>query len=187
MRLGAALACLALGGSVVARKSAKRPHASSTADELESCLRKASVRAEFAGDDGFAADTLAFNRRFQARPTVIVFPTSTKNVAAAVKCASRADISVQPRSGGHSCKSCRFSTAADLADIGQSLSAGMTVDLAALSSIKLHADDTVDIGGGARLGKVITTLNAKGRALPTGTCPDVGLGGHASFGGYGAC
>ena len=62
----------------------------------------------------------------------------------------------------------------------------MTVDLAALSSIKLHADDTVDVGGGARLGRVITTLNAKGRALPTGTCPDVGIGGHASFGGYGA-
>ena len=107
MRLGAALAwVLALGGSVVARKSETRLHGASAAEELESCLRKASVRAEFAGDDGFAADTLAFNRRFQARPAVIVFPASTKEVAAAVKCASRADISVQPRSGGHSCQSC---------------------------------------------------------------------------------
>ena len=61
----------------------------------------------------------------------------------------------------------------------------MTIDLAALASIKLQSDNTVEVGGGARLGKVITTLNAKGRALPTGTCPDVGLGGHANFGGYG--
>lgn len=169
MRIGASLACFgACIASVVGRKSASGPR-----EALESCLDAAGVRSEFKGDARFDADTLAFNRRFRDRPTVIVFPTSGKQVAAAVKCANKADVTIQPRSGGHSY-------------IAQSLSSGMTIDLAGLAAVKLHSDNTVDVGGGARLGKVITTLNAHGRALPTGTCPDVGVGGHAAFGGYGA-
>jgi hypothetical protein len=35
------------------------------------------------------------------------------------------------------------------------------------------------IGPGNRLGNVALALNDKGRALPHGTCPYVGVGGHS--------
>lgn len=41
------------------------------------------------------------------------------------------------------------------------------------------------IGGGARLGDVGLALSKQGRALPNGVCPWVGVGGHATGGGYG--
>lgn len=41
------------------------------------------------------------------------------------------------------------------------------------------------IGPGNRLGNVALGLNDAGRALPHGTCPYVGIGGHSGYGGYG--
>jgi len=35
------------------------------------------------------------------------------------------------------------------------------------------------IGSGNRLGDVALKLNAQGRAMPHGTCPYVGIGGHS--------
>ena len=37
------------------------------------------------------------------------------------------------------------------------------------------------IGPGNRLGNVALALNDKGRALPHGTCPYVGVGGHSGM------
>ena len=44
---------------------------------------------------------------------------------------------------------------------------------------------TVTIGAGCRLGEVISTLGAINYAIPTGTCPSVGLTGLALGGGIG--
>lgn len=41
------------------------------------------------------------------------------------------------------------------------------------------------IGGGQRLGDIAVGLNKKGWALSHGTCPFVGVGGHAGQGGFG--
>lgn len=41
------------------------------------------------------------------------------------------------------------------------------------------------IGGGSHLGDVGLALNAQGRALATGVCPFVGIGGHGGYGGFG--
>ena len=38
---------------------------------------------------------------------------------------------------------------------------------------------TATIGPGNRLGDVALSLNNAGRALPHGTCPYVGMGGHS--------
>jgi len=43
---------------------------------------------------------------------------------------------------------------------------GLVVDLTKLSSVTVHADGTVTIGAGARLGDVYTALAAAGRCLP---------------------
>jgi FAD/FMN-containing dehydrogenase len=42
------------------------------------------------------------------------------------------------------------------------------------------------VGGGVRLGNMANEIYEQGkRALPHGTCPGVGVGGHATHGGYG--
>src|SRR6185437_8198360 len=41
------------------------------------------------------------------------------------------------------------------------------------------------IGPGARLGNVYSGLGAHGLAIPAGTCPSVGIGGHVLGGGFG--
>lgn len=44
---------------------------------------------------------------------------------------------------------------------------------------------TASVGGGTRLGDMAIALNTQGRALSHGSCPQVGVGGHASQGGFG--
>ncbi len=44
---------------------------------------------------------------------------------------------------------------------------------------------TALIESGNRLGDIALALNKYGRATTHGTCPYVGIGGHASFGGFG--
>ena len=64
----------------------------------------------------------------------------------------------------------------------------MTIDLEGFQEISLDAKFIAKVGGGVRLGNLALGIynqnNAK-RALPHGTCPGVGLGGHATHGGYG--
>lgn len=64
----------------------------------------------------------------------------------------------------------------------------MVIDLENFQDISLDAQYIAKVGGGVRLGNLALGIynnnNAK-RALPHGTCPGVGLGGHATHGGYG--
>ena len=64
----------------------------------------------------------------------------------------------------------------------------MVIDLENFQSITLDANGIAAVGGGVRLGNLALGIynnnNAK-RALPHGTCPGVGLGGHSTHGGYG--
>jgi FAD/FMN-containing dehydrogenase len=56
----------------------------------------------------------------------------------------------------------------------------LVIDLKNLKSISVNTSTgQAVIGTGNRLGDIVTALNAKGRALPHGTCPYVGIGGHA--------
>jgi FAD/FMN-containing dehydrogenase len=49
-----------------------------------------------------------------------------------------------------------------------------------------YSGDNVIVQTGNRLGEVATYLWQNGqKALPHGTCPKVGTGGHTSYGGYG--
>ena len=116
--------------------------------------------------------------RLAYTPAVIVLPTTTQHVSDAVVCAGKNNVKVQAKSGGHSYAS--FSSG------GQSGS--MVIDLENFHDISLDASYTAKVGGGVRLGNlalaIYNTNNAK-RALPHGTCPGVGIGGHATHGGYG--
>jgi len=57
----------------------------------------------------------------------------------------------------------------------------MVIDLENFQDIKVNSNGMANIGAGVRLGDMALSLyNQSGRALPHGTCPGIGLGGHAS-------
>jgi len=105
------------------------------------------------------------------RPLAIVRPLDAKDVGAVVRWAAKTGVHVVARSGGHSYG-------------GYSTTSGVVVDLSHLAAIHLSGTRAV-VGAGARLGNVYDALAAHGRAIPAGTCPSVGIGGHALGGGFG--
>jgi FAD/FMN-containing dehydrogenase len=60
----------------------------------------------------------------------------------------------------------------------------VVVDLGLLSHVTVSGNKAA-IGPGARLGNVYATLAQHNLAVPAGTCPSVGVGGHALGGGFG--
>lgn len=62
----------------------------------------------------------------------------------------------------------------------------LVVDLRNLNKITVDSSKhTAVIETGNRLGNIALALNNAGRALPHGTCPYVGIGGHSGYGGFG--
>jgi FAD/FMN-containing dehydrogenase len=93
------------------------------------------------------------------------------DVATVVKWAAAERVPIVARSGGHSYA-------------GYSTTPGVVVDLGLLSHVTVSGNKAV-IGPGARLGNVYATLAQHNLAVPAGTCPSVGIGGHALGGGFG--
>lgn len=62
----------------------------------------------------------------------------------------------------------------------------MVINLEGFQKISVGANGVAQVGGGVRLGNMaLGIFNQSQRALPHGTCPGVGIGGHASHGGFG--
>jgi hypothetical protein len=60
------------------------------------------------------------------------------------------------------------------------------IDVRGMNAITPHAErQTVSVGSGAALGSLYQTLARYGAAVPVGTCPGVGIAGHAAAGGMG--
>ena len=152
------------------------PYNSSSNATLQDCLAIKDVPVFFATSAGFAALAEPYNLRLPYTPAVIVVPTTTDHIRDALHCASENSVKVQAKGGGHSYAS--FSTG------GQNGS--MIIDLQEFQEISVDADGVARVGGGVRLGDMALGIyNQSQRALPHGTCPGVGVGGHASHGGYG--
>lgn len=80
------------------------------------------------------------------------------------------------RSGGHSYAAFGLG--------GEDERGALTIDLQNFKSFSYeNATQLATFGPGTRLGDLALALNSYGRALPHGTCPTVGSGGHAAFGG----
>ena len=58
-------------------------------------------------------------------------------------------------------------------------SGSVVVDLSGLTQISVASSGLATISTGNRVGDIATALNDKGRALPHGICPYLGIGGHA--------
>jgi FAD/FMN-containing dehydrogenase len=115
---------------------------------------------------------LVFDGLYDAiHPLAVVRPLDAVDVRAVVNWARTTGIHIVARSGGHSYG-------------GYSTTNGVVVDLTHLASVRVSAGRAV-VGPAARLGNIYGTLGAHGLAIPAGTCPSVGIGGHALGGGFG--
>jgi len=127
----------------------------------------------FPGGHGYNAARQVFNRRFDGvKPPAVVRVRDAADVVAAVKWADRFDVPLVARSGGHSY-------------IGQSTSSrAVVIDLGGMNRVSLSGT-TATLGPGARNLQVYASLAARGRAIPSGSCPTVAVGGLVLGGGVG--
>lgn len=122
-------------------------------------------------------DVNRWNLDIEVDPAAVTFPTTSDQVAAVVKCAAEQGFKVQPRCGGHS-----------YGNFGLGgVDGAVVVDLRHLQQFSMDRSTwRATIGGGTHLGDVTKKLHeAGGRAMAHGTCPAVGIGGHATIGGLG--
>ena len=170
-----------------------------TPGDVFSCLISYQVPFYTNQSSNWTSLVTPFNLRLIFEPDVITIPLATVDVSNSVMCASRAGLKVQAKGGGHSYAS--YSNGG--------LNGSMIVNLQGLQSVNvdngkhlpsksnaphifgdlvtnLFADTGIaTVGGGARLGNMATAIYNQGqRALPHGTCPTVGIGGHFTHGGY---
>jgi FAD/FMN-containing dehydrogenase len=127
------------------------------------------------GAAGYRVAAEVYNERFdQVKPSAVGRPLAASDVQGAVKWAVAHHVPLRARSGGHSYAG--YST----------LSGGVVLDLRNLRSISVDTHTgTATIGAGAQLIDVYRALAAKGVTIPAGSCPSVGIGGHALGGGMG--
>jgi FAD/FMN-containing dehydrogenase len=126
------------------------------------------------GDPRYAQAHLLWNPRFDGvRPVAIAYAATLEDVRRVIRWATKYDVHLATRSGGHS-----FA--------GYSTTTGLVVDLSRLSVVHLNADQTAAVGAGAKLGAVYARLWSAGRrTVPFGTCSTVGVSGLTLGGGHG--
>jgi FAD/FMN-containing dehydrogenase len=161
------------------------PGAAAAADLLaEPSVSKAALRALraavrgpvlFPGTPGYGQARLVYNTRYDgAKPAAVVQPRDAHDVAAVVKWARKHDVRITAKGGGHSYAG--YSTIAN----------GVVVDLTLMRGIRVNtASKQATIGAGCQLIDVYSALAAKGVTVPAGSCPSVGVSGHALGGGMG--
>ena len=133
------------------------------------------------------------NLRFVFQPAAIAYPNTAQDVSAVLKIAQQFNYSVVARSGGvrlfnlsiiqvhHS----NLLTALQHSYIANGLGGkdgSVVVDMSNFVQLSVDPNTFIaTIGPGNRLGDVALGLNAAGRALPHGTCPYIGIGGHSGM------
>ncbi len=130
-----------------------------------------------AGGGSFASGKQIFNSLYNgSNPAGVVTVTTQADVEKAVAFAAANKLKIAPRGGGHSY-------------IGASTAAGtMVLDLRGLpGGVNFDsATGNVTMPAATDLHAVQQALAGAGRAIPTGSCPTVGVGGLALGGGMGA-
>ncbi|MDI1442602.1 FAD-binding oxidoreductase [Polyangium sp. 6x1] len=143
-------------------------------DDIGALARSLQGTVVLPKDDAYDASRLLYNTRFDAvHPQAIVKCRSPGDVQKALEWARRNGIHIAARSGGHSYG-------------GFSTTSGLVLDVRDMAQIEVDTTEpTVLVGAGAALIDIYDALFAHGLALTAGTCPTVGIAGHALGGGYG--
>jgi len=125
------------------------------------------------GAPGYNAARVVYDTRYDAvKPQAIAYCESLADVQKTVRWARKHHVHIVPRSGGHSYG-------------GYSTTSGVIVDVSRLHAVSLAANGRAAAGAGAELMGVYTALANRGRMIPGGTCPTVGIAGLAQGGGIG--
>lgn len=116
---------------------------------------------------------LPYNFANWVTPAAVFRPDTAQDVADAVKCAVEYGFRVQAKSGGHS-----YGNYGLGGDDG-----ALSIDLVNLRGFAMDKETwQATVGSGMHLGELDEHLHENGkRALAHGTCPDVGIGGHATI------
>ncbi|TFK68250.1 FAD-binding domain-containing protein [Pluteus cervinus] len=154
----------------------------SSPSPLQTCLNTAFASGSVAYPGDLLYQSLyvkPYNLEIPVVPAAVVRPSSTDQVAAAVRCAVASNIKVQPKSGGHS-----------YANYGLGgVDGALVVDLQNLQKFSMNTDTWfATFGSGTLLGDLTDRLSANGgRAIAHGTCPQVRLSAarHLTIGGLG--
>ena len=138
------------------------------------------VDAGFAGamilptDPGYDEARSVWNGMIDRHPGLIVRPSGTRDVTAAVRLAADRHIELAVRGGGHN-------VAGNAVCDG-----GLVIDLSALNEIQVDPEArTVRVGGGATWAEVDRETQRYGLAAPGGVVSDTGVAGLTLGGGLG--
>ena len=141
--------------------------------------RLSSLRRQLHGDlivrgaPGYAQARLVWNPRFDGiRPLGVAYVETIADIRRVIRWATRYDVQLATRSGGHS-----FA--------GFSTTPGLVLDVSRLTNVHPRSDGTAGVAAGAKLGSVYGRLWNVGRAVPFGTCEQVGVAGLTLGGGHG--
>lgn len=127
-----------------------------------------------AGDPGYEAARLGWNRLYSRYPEAIVFCADTQDVVNAMCWAREQGIALRARSGRHSL------------DGWSALDGGLVIDVSRMKSVVIdEAAGTATVGTGLTQKEVVPALGEKGFVIPTGSEGGVGLGGVVLGGGFG--
>lgn len=125
-------------------------------------------------DESFADATRLWNGMIEKTPALVVQPTGTADVVAAVTFARKHDILLSVRGGGHNI------AGTALAD------GGLMLDMSTLTGVTVDPDaQTVTAQPGCLLGDVDRETQLHGLATPLGFVSETGLAGLTLGGGFG--
>lgn len=183
--LAAAVAALAaatplLASSSLLKATAREPQASEAVpSSLRTCLGKTGVQVAYPSDSDYSALDIQQNAALPKRkPGLFAVPREEGQVAAVIECVAKegGKQKISSRSGGHSYTGYVLGSS----------DGWVVVDLQHLNYVTVDkGSKSAKVGAGGRLGPTAKTLAENGFALPHGTCPTVGVGGHGLGGGYG--
>jgi len=124
------------------------------------------------GDSSYATAKLLFDPRFDGQhPAGIAYVKNAHDVSTCLAFVRKFGLPFAARSGGHSYA-------------GWSGTSGLIIDVQNLKGVTVSGTTAV-VGAGTRLIDFYNGLAAKGRAVPGGSCPTVGIAGLTLGGGIG--
>jgi FAD/FMN-containing dehydrogenase len=124
------------------------------------------------GDRSYTVDSYLFDPRFDGiHPAGIAYVDNATDIGTCLAFVRKFGVKFAARSGGHSYA-------------GYSSSTGLIIDVENLKGVQVSGT-TANVGAGTRLIDFYSELAAKGRAIPGGSCPTVGIAGLVLGGGVG--